>query len=75
MQEHIINLISWKFNVPSTNIHPHTRLQDDLNLDTFDLVLLIAEIESRFNSYLTKEEVEAIATVRDVSFYLQKHAA
>jgi acyl carrier protein len=75
MQERIINLISWKLNVPSSSIHPYTRLRDDLNLDAVDLLLLIAELESRFNTYLTKEEVEAIATVRDASFYLQKHAA
>ena len=75
MQERIINLISWKLNVPSSSIHPHTKLRDDLNLDAVDLLLLIAEMESRFNTYLTKEEVEAIATVRDASFYLQKHAA
>lgn len=75
MQERIINLISWRLNVPSANIHPHTRLQDDLNLDAVDLLLLIAELESRFNAYLSPEEVEAIETVRDASFYFQKYAA
>ncbi|MCG8326851.1 MAG: acyl carrier protein [Chitinophagales bacterium] len=75
MQERIIDLISWKLNVPSSSIHPHTRLQDDLNLDAIDMLLLIAELESRFDVYLTKEEVEAIGTVRDASFYLQRNAA
>ena len=75
MQQRIIDLISWRLNVPVKHIHPYTHLQDDLNLDAIDLLLLIAELESRFNVYLTPEEAEAIETVQDASFFIQKHAA
>ncbi len=75
MQERIIDLISWRLNVPVKQIHPYTHLQDDLHLDAIDLLLLIAELESRFNVYLTPEEAEAIETVQDASFFIQKHAA
>jgi acyl carrier protein len=75
LQSRIIDLISWRLNVPATHIHPYSRLQEDLHLDAIDLLLLIAELESRFNVYLSKEEVEAIETVQDASFYLQKTAA
>ena len=61
--------------MPATNIHPYSRLREDLHLDAIDLILLIAELESRFNIYLSKEEVEAIETVQDASFYLYKAAA
>ena len=49
--------------MPVKHIHPYTHLQDELNLDAIDLLLLIAELESRFNVYLTPEEAEAIETV------------
>ncbi len=75
VQSRIIDLISWRLNVPASNIHPYSRLQEDLHLDAVDMMLLIAELESRFNVYLSKEEVEAIETVQDASFYLQKYAA
>ena len=74
-QDKLINLISWKLNVPSSTIFPYTHLEDDLNLDAFDLMLLIAELESGFGIYLSPEEVETIKTVQDVSFYFQKYAA
>ena len=74
-QERIIDIISWIINVPSSQILPYTSLREDLELDTIDLLLLIAELESQFNIYLTPEEVEAIETIQDISFFFQKQAA
>ena len=74
-QNKVIDLISWKLRMPSSKIYPYTSLRDDLLLDPVDLMLLIAEIESSFNVYLSKEEVEAIETVEDASFLIKKHAA
>jgi len=74
-QEKIIDIISWIINVPSSQILPYTSLKEDLELDTIDLLLLIAELESQFNIYLTPEEVEAIETIQDISFCFQKQAA
>ncbi len=75
IQDRVIDLISWRLNVPATHIHPYTHLQDDLHLDAIDLLLLIAELESRFNIYLSPEEAEAIETIHDASLFLQKYAA
>ena len=74
-QNKVIDLISWKLRMPSSKIYPYTSLRDDLLLDPVDLMLLIAEIESSFNVYLSKEEVEAIDTVEDASFFIRKHGA
>lgn len=75
LQNRIIDLISWRLNLPTTHIHPYSRLREDLHLDAIDLLLLIAELETRFNVYLSNEEVEAIETVQDASFYFYKDAA
>ncbi len=74
-QNKVIDLISWKLKVPSSRIYPYTSLRDDLLLDAIDLMLLIAEIESSFNVYLSKEEVEAIETVEDASLLIKKYGA
>ncbi|MEN0004310.1 MAG: acyl carrier protein [Bacteroidota bacterium] len=74
-QKKVIDLISWSLNVPSHHIHPYTRLRDDLHLDAIDVLLLIVDLESRFNVYLTPEEVAGIETVRDASRYLHQYAA
>jgi acyl carrier protein len=75
MQERVMDIISWRLNVPASRIHPYTRFQDDLNLDAVDRLLLIAELESRFNVYLSSEEVNAIETIHDASLFLEQHAA
>lgn len=75
MQERVMDIISWRLNVPASRIHPYTRFQDDLNLDAVDRLLLIAELESRFNVYLSSEEVNAIETIHDASLFLERHAA
>ena len=74
-QEYLIDLISYKLNVPSSYMHPLTSLKEDLDLDPVDLLLLIVELESRFQVYLSPEEVEAIETIQDASFFFQKNAA
>lgn len=70
-QENIIHFISLRLKISRTFIHPYTNLKDDLNLDTIDMLLLIAELESKFNVYLSSEEAEAIETVEDASFYFK----
>lgn len=75
IQNRVIDLISWRLNMPVDNIHPYSRLQEDLYLDAVDLMLLIAELESRFNAYLSAEEYESIETVEDATNYLMKYAA
>ena len=74
IQNKVIDLISWRLNVPVNNIHPYSRLQEDLYLDAIDSMLLIAELESRFNAYLSTEEYESIETVEDATNYLVKYA-
>ncbi len=73
-QEKVISLISHKLRVPSSKIFPYTSLKDDLLLDPIDLLLLIAEIESSFNVYLSPEEVSTIETVEDATGLITKYA-
>ena len=73
IQDRLISLISWKLNVPSSRIYPYTKLRDDLQLDPIDLLLLIADIEHSFNVYLTPEEADAIETIEDANFFIEKH--
>ncbi|HQU57679.1 MAG: hypothetical protein KDD02_19895 [Phaeodactylibacter sp.] len=75
MHKQIIDHISWRLNVSPSSIHPYTHLEDDLHLDAIDILLLIAELESRFNVYLSTEEANSIETIHDASIFLQKRAA
>ncbi len=74
-ENRVIDLISGVCRVPLSRIHSYTNLRDDLHLDSIDMLLLIAALESDFKVYLTTEEAEAIETVHDASYYMQRYAA
>ena len=75
-QDQVIELISWTLNIPAAYIHPYSSLGDDLHLDGIDILLLIAKLESRFNIYLSPEEVESIETIQDMTNrFLHRRAA
>ena len=74
-EERIIALISYYLKVPSSHINPYTHFQDDLHLDEFDRMLLIAMLESQFRAFLSAEEAAAVQTVRDASLFLTKYSA
>ena len=73
-QRRVIDLISLKLKVPPSKIFPYTDLRDDLLLDPIDMMLLIADIESSFNVFLSNEEVEMIETVGDATGLINKYA-
>ena len=75
-EDRVIEVISFTLNIPSSRIHPHTDLRDDLFLDALDILLLIAKLESRFHVFLTPEEAESIETVSDAArFFIRQPAA
>ncbi len=73
LQERIIIMTSWVANVPPSQICETTHFSDDLCLDSIDILTLIMQLEKWFNVILTKEEVDSIETVKDVTGYFSKY--
>ncbi|NJB84686.1 acyl carrier protein [Lewinella marina] len=64
--------LSSELRLPGHRLHPFTRLREDLFLDTLDIELLVAGLESRLEYYLTEEEASQIETVGDLQqFFLR----
>jgi acyl carrier protein len=74
-EDKIIEFVSWELNVPPTNVFPSSNLSNDLNLDSQDKMLLIAELESRLDVYLTPEEAQTVETIQDLSQFFRSHAS
>lgn len=74
-EDKIIEFVSWELNVPATKIFPSSHLSNDLNLDRQDKMLLIAELESRLDMYLTPEEAENVETIQDLKQFFHAHAS
>ena len=64
--------LSTELRVPGHRLYNFTRLREDLFLDTMDVELLLASLESKLGYYLTEEEASQIETVGDIkTFFLR----
>lgn len=71
----LINDLSKHLNISSHRLQPFTRLQDDLFLDSFDLNMLVADLENRHSRFLTEEEAQSIETIGDLQRIFVPQAA
>lgn len=71
MEEKVIKLISEATKVDLAKIRPETSFQDDLNLDSLDIVELMMKMEDEFGIEIPEEEAEGLRKVSDVVAYLQ----
>lgn len=67
-------MASWIAKVPPSQVCETTHFRDDLDLDSIDILTLILQLENWFNIMLTKEEVDAIETVKDASDCFSKYS-
>ncbi|SET89190.1 phosphopantetheine-binding protein [Hymenobacter actinosclerus] len=58
---------------PALVLRPATRLQQDIGLDSIDLVELAINLEHRFHIEIADAEMEAMRTVRDVLSCVELH--
>lgn len=66
MLEKIKQVIAEQLDVNEDEITEDTNLQDDLGADSLDVVELIMAFESEYDIELPTEELENIATVKDI---------
>ncbi|TGE10584.1 acyl carrier protein [Hymenobacter fodinae] len=62
-----------KRHIPTLKLTPRTRLQEDIGLDSFDLVELVMNMEHRFHIEIPDPELENLRTVQDVLNCVDSH--
>ncbi len=68
----LMQSLSAELRLPGNRLHNFTRLREDLFLDSMDVELLVASLESKLAYYLTEEEASQIETVGDLQqFFLR----
>lgn len=75
LDDTIVQTISWSLNVSPKRLYSYTSLREDLLLDTVDVTLLIATLESRLNLFLTEEEAARVETIGDFQRYFRARTA
>jgi len=59
-------------DVPAEDIKPESRLIEDLEADSLDIVEMVMQLEDRFGLQIPESAFEELKTVKDVVEYLEK---
>ncbi len=70
MEEKIINLIAEKLGKKASSITRESRLIEDLEADSLDIVELIMTFEDEFGISLPDEDVSKLKTVGNIVDYI-----
>lgn len=70
MLERLKEIIAEELNVEAEEITEDSNFKEDLGVDSLDLFELVMALEEEFNVEIPSEDLEKIATVRDVMNYL-----
>lgn len=73
MKEEIIKIVSEVSEVPVEKINESTNLVADLDLESLDLVTLVAKFESMYKIEILDKDIKKIQTVGDIINYIKEH--
>lgn len=71
MKEEIINLISEVLEVDKSEINENTNLINDLEIESLDLVDLVAAFEKKYNFEIPDNDIKSLQTVSDIVKYIE----
>ena len=67
----IIAILAEQLDADKDNITADTRIAEDLNADSLDVVEMLMAIEDEFEIEIPDEDIETMKTVGDVAEYIQ----
>lgn len=70
----VVSYIQAQLPVDAAKIQDSTRLTEDLNADSANLMMLIMDLEGEFNLTVDDDVLASIQTVGDIVNYLEAHA-
>ena len=71
--EKIAKILGDQLDVDVEIINADTRIAEDLNADSLDVVELLMAVESEFDIEIPDEAIESLKTVGDVVDYIEEH--
>lgn len=74
MLERVKKIIAAQLGIDEKKIKPETRILEDLQADSLDMIEMITEIESEFNISISDEEIATLRTVKDVVDFCNKQS-
>ena len=75
MKDEIIDLIAETLDVDKKKLNEKTNLVKDLEIESLDLVDLVAAFEEKFDIEIADKDIKNLQTVGDIIKYAEEHEA
>ena len=67
----VLETVADELGIPEEQVTDESRLMEDLNADSLDLLEIIMDLEKKFNYNIPDDDVEGLTTIKAVIAYLQ----
>ena len=71
--EKVVTILADQLDLDENQITMESRLIEDLNADSLDVVDLIMTFEDEFNTEFLEEDAESLKTVADIVNYIESN--
>lgn len=75
LEEKVRKIIADTLSKSESEIKPESSLTEDLGADSLEIVELAMAMEEEFSIEIPDEDIEKIATVKDIIDYINEHRA
>lgn len=72
IQERVKQVIVEQLGCTSDEVHPSTRLFEDLEADSLDQIELVMQLEESFGISIPDSDVESLGTVQQIVDYVER---
>lgn len=72
MLEKVIGIIADQLGISTDEISENTKLTSDLGVDSLEIFEVVMTLEEEFGIEIPNEDIEGIATVKDIVDYVNK---
>lgn len=73
MFEKICELLAEKFDADVSTMTMETRVKEDLNADSLDVVELMMDLEENFGITISDDDAMQMSTIGDIVKYIDEH--
>lgn len=73
MLQEIIDVLSPYTDYPAEQINEETNLIDDLELNSFDILTIVSEVEEEYNISIPDETIPELTTVGAIERYIESN--
>jgi acyl carrier protein len=73
MLQEIIDVLSPYTDYPAEQINEETNLIDDLELNSFDILTIVSEVEEEYSIHIPDEVIPELTTVGAIERYIESN--